>query len=397
MKRIMFVASALLLGLAFWIIKVGWAQKSNSDDADKCQQKNWFEINTSGTLKVVRDKKGREIFGPGRPPNEGYSITYRRLDPTTKKPMEDPRTFFAVGNQFSEEQLICEECEKYKKRLRDQAIATVTTKDGVLRINSNFYFFEKDGKLKIVRIIENISNYPVQLISIRAQYDARLSSNKATQFGKVKSDRPHKIAQSQPKFAPSNTFVSGSWTPAAPLFHPSCEPCPPYCDLTLTAGEGEKELICVECPEDGSSVLEYMAINVPKGQDPKAIIDRRKPKGGCEHSIVVDVWDGGVKVDDIDLGKLGIGEVICVDCPKTGGETFIVQPVSILGNAIDSIKNLRDSGRCQLAIHVDNGGFGSANPKMVKASDGQKMVMANDGQIGPGEEQAVVQILTTQK
>ena len=73
MKRIMFIALALLLGLTLWIIKVGWAQKSNPNDAGQREQKNRFEINAWGTLKVVRNRKGEEIFGPGRPANEGYS------------------------------------------------------------------------------------------------------------------------------------------------------------------------------------------------------------------------------------------------------------------------------------------------------------------------------------
>lgn len=371
MKRIMFVALALLLGLALWTIKVGWAQKSNTDNVGQRQQKNLFEINTWGTLKVVRNKEGKEIFGPRTPPNEGYSIAYQRLDPKTKKPMEAPKVFFAVGDQFSEDQLICEECEEYKMRLQeeykkrlqeDQAIATVTTKDGVLRVSSNFYFIEKEGRLKIVRIIENISKYPVQLISIRAQYDARLIPDKTTQFGKViKSDKPNKNDQTQPKLTPSNSFVPGSWTTAAPLLHPTCDPCPPYCDLELKPSQGERELICVECPEDGSSVLEYMTHKVKMGEDLQAIITKLKADRECEHSIVVDVWNGCLAVED-KSEPLGRGDVICVDCPKKGVETFIVQPVSTLGNVMDPIKMLRDSGLCQLAIYVNNGSPGPANP-----------------------------------
>jgi len=388
MKRMMFIAIAMLLGLALWIINIGWAQKSYHDDVGKRQQKNLFEINVWGTLKVVRNKDGKDIFGPGRPPNEGYSIAYQRLDPKTKKPLEDTRTFFAVGNQFSEEHLICEECEEYQKRLPYQAIATVTTKDGVLRISSNFYFPGKEGNLKIVRIIENISRHPVRLISIRAQYDASLSSNKETQFGKVKSYKSNKIGQTRPMFTSSNAFLSGSWTTAAPLFHPSCDPCPPYCDLELTTSEGEKEIICVECPEDGSSVLEYMAIKVPAGKDPDVAIKAQRAKGECEHSIIVDVWNDGFIVDKNDPGKLGIGEVICVDCSKTEGETFIVQPVPIPGNAADPIKNLRDSGLCQLAIHVDKG---ASLPTIPTAGN------ANVGKLGPGEKLAVVEFLNPLK
>src|SRR5262245_46743957 len=271
MKRTMFVALALLLGLALWIIKVGWAQKSSTDDVGQRQQKNWFEINTWGTLKVVRNMEGKEIFGPGRPSNEGYSIAYQRLHPRTRKPMEAPRVFFAVGDHYSEKQLVCKECERLQ---RDQAVAAVTTTDGILRINSYFYFLEKEEKLKIVRAIENISKYPVQLIAIRAQYDARLGSNEATQFGKVKSGGPPKIAQAQPQFAPSNAFVPNFMGPAAPVLFPSCQPCPPACELSLILSKGEREVICVECPEDGSSVLEYMAISVPAGQDPDDAIKK---------------------------------------------------------------------------------------------------------------------------
>jgi len=384
MKRIVFVALALLFGLSLWIVKDSWAQKSNTNDLGQYQQRNWFEINTWGTLKVVRNRQGREIFGPGRSPNEGYSIAYQRLHPTTKKPIEAPKVFFAVGDHFSEKQLLCEEC---KRRQRDQAVATVTTMDGILRINSDFYFLEREGKLKIVRTIENISNYPVRLVSIRAQYDARLGSDKATQFGKDKSYKPRKTAQTQPQFAPSSAFVSGFWTPAAPLFHPSCDPCPPYCDLSLIASPGEKELICVECPKDGISVLEYMAISVPVGQYPQTEIDKQKANGECEHSIIVDVWDRHVIVDG-KLKNLGEGEVVCVDCPKTGGETLIVQPVSGRGGVIDPKRNLRNSGLCQFAIDVDKG---SSLASTLNKGETQ------DGQLGPGEQQAVVVILDTER
>jgi len=380
MKRTMFVALALLLGLALWIIKVGWAQKSNPDDAGQREQKNWFEINAWGTLKVVRNKEGKVIFGPGRPPNEGYSIAYQRLHPRTRKPIEAPKVFFAVGERYSERQLLCEECEKRRKRQPDQAVATVTTTDGVLRVNSGFYFMEEEGKLQIIRTIENISKNPVQLISIRAQYDARLGSNVATQFGKVKPEGQHKSSQAQPQFAPSNAFISSFIAPAAPVFFPSCTPCPPDCDPSLIASAGEKELICVECPEDGNSVLEYMTSKIPVGQEPQ------KPTGECEHSIMVDVWNGqvivGGKPDD-----RGIGEIICVDCPKTGGETLIVQPITSPGNALDQVKKLRADGQCQLAIHVDNSGSQPTIPKGGKA---------NDGHLGSNEQLAVIEILSTQ-
>jgi hypothetical protein len=386
MKRTMFVALALLLGLALWIIKVGWAQKSNTDNVGQRQQKNRFEINDWGTLKVVRDEDGREIFGPGRPPNEGYSIAYRRLDPRTRKPMEAPRAFFAVGAHYSESQLELEECDKEcKNKLhRDQAVAAVNTRDGVLCITSNFYFLEREGKLKIVRLIRNISKNPVQLVSIREQYDTRLNSETETQFGKVK---PPKISQAQPKFTSPNAFVSGSWMTAAPIFHPYCDPCPPYCDVTLTLSAGGKEVICVECPKAGSSILEYMAKKVPPGQDPQTLIRNWMDKGGeCEHSIIVDVWNGQVKfsVDDKRPGELRIGELICVNCPKTAEATFIVQ--AVLEDATYT------PGQCQLAIHVDKGAYESANPKTGKTT-----ANVNDGQIGPNEQMATVQFFNVQK
>jgi hypothetical protein len=390
MKRMMFVALALLFGLTLWIIKVGWAQKSDPRGVGQREQNNWFEINAWGTLKVVRNKKGREIFGPKRPPNEGYSIAYQQLHPETKKPIGTPKVFFAVGDSFSEKQLICEECEERQKRKRDQAVATVTTTDGILQINSTFHFNEKDGKLKIVRIIENISEVPVQLISIRAQYDARLGSKEAMQFAKVKpheSDKPRKIGQTQPGFTPSKSFISGSWTTAATLFHKPCDPCPPYCELELTPSSGEKELICVGCPADGSSILEHMTINLSAGQDPQAVINRWKDKGGCEHSIIVDVWNRQVIVDGKLREDLGTGEIICVDCPKTGGETFVVQPAPILGSVIDTIKNMRDSGKCQLAIYANNGGSYYTDPRRGNA---------NDGYLGPGGHLATIQNLNTQ-
>jgi hypothetical protein len=384
MKRTMFVAPALLLGLALWIIKVGWAQKDYRYDAGQGQQKNRFEINDWGTLKVVRNEDGRDIFGPGRPPNEGYSIAYQRLDPRTRKPKEAPRVFFAVGAYYSVRQLVCKECED--KLPLDQAVAAVMTKDEALLVTSKFYFLEKVGKLKIVRLIKNISRYPVQLVSIRAQYDARLSSDTETQFGKV---NPPKISQTQPKFAPSNGFISGSWMTAAPLFHPTCDPCPPYCDISLTLSSGEKEIICVECPTAGSSVLEHMAKKVPPGQDPQALIGNLREKGECEHSIIVDVWNGQVTVsaDDKRLRGLAVGELICVDCPKTGEETFIVQPV-----LEDETATKRADGQCQLAIHIDKGGYESANPKTGKTT-----AKVNVGQIGPNEQMGTVQYLNVQK
>lgn len=397
MKRMMFVALALLFGLTLWIIKVSWAQKNKPNEIAQRQQKNqhqqqnWFEINAWGTLKVVRNKQGKEIFGPGRPPNEGYSIAYQRLDKRTKKPIGTPKVFFAVGNYYSKEQLSCEECEKRYKRQRNQAVATVTTTDGILQINSTFHFLEKEGKLKIVRIIENISNDLVQLISIRAQYDARLGSKEAMQFGKVKpheSDKPHKIGQTQPKFTPSKAFISGSWTTAAPLFHPPCNPCPPYCDLTLTPVIGEKEIICVGCPKDGSSVLEHMVINASLGQDPQTVIDNWKDQSWCEHSIIVDVWNSQVLVDGKLREDLGTAEIICVDCPKTGDETFIVLPAPIQGNATDTINKMRAEGQCQLAIYTNKGGSGYADPSRSKAIDSY---------LDPEEHLAVDQTLNTQK
>lgn len=378
MKRIMIVATITLMSLSVWIIKESKAQKDQANAQKYDQQKNWFEINAQGTLKIVRNKKGEIIFGADRMPNEGYSIAYQLLDPKTKKPLGSPRIFFAVGNHYSKDQLKCEECEKLWKRKRDQAIATVT--DGTLRINSDFYYLEKEGKLKIVRTIENISNQLVQLIAIRTQYDSRLGSTKATQFGKVRQ----KLSRDQSPFlVPGHAFNSNFSGFASPNITPSCTACPPYCDLPLNASAGEKELICVDCPKDGSSVLNYLAMSIPVGQYPQTEIDKQRSMGMCQHSIIVDVWNGTAFVDGRNI-SLGEGEVLCVDCPKGGAENLIVQPVSGRGGIVDPRRNLRNSGLCQLAVDVDKGG--------AMASD-----LKNDSQLGPGEHHAVIVILDPER
>ncbi len=386
MKRIVIVVFVLLSAAGLKVAQYSHAQKNLLYAQKAYQNQNRFEITIQGTLKVVRNKKGEIIFGTDKSPNEGYSIAYQQLNNKTKMPVGKPAVFFAAGDHFSKEQLKCEECERFWKRTQNQAVATAT--DGILRVNSDFYYSEKEGKLRIVRTVENISTQPVQLIAIRTQYDARLGSDKQTVFGEVRS---HKAKQVTSSFNTDNSIITGFLSSPSLLLLPPCQPCPPDCDLPLTASQGEKELICVDCPKDGSSILNYQAISIPNGQYPQNEIDRQKEKGGCQHSVIVDVWNGTI-FNDGKLIKLAEGEIICVDCPKDEASNLIVQPVANSTGAGSIKQNLRNSGLCQLAVNAEKRGSAFSGQSIAKNSSNKK-----NGQLAPGEQQQFIVTLDTER
>lgn len=75
MKRTSVVAMVLLAALI--LLAQG---KREAITAALPQEPLRFDVCESGTLKAVRDKQGKEIFGSNRPPNEGYVVGYQLVD-----------------------------------------------------------------------------------------------------------------------------------------------------------------------------------------------------------------------------------------------------------------------------------------------------------------------------
>ncbi len=329
----MIVAVTLLAGFGGWLISNSQASKTDQS-AEKTTYGNRIEITPWGTLKVIKDKQGMEIFGKERPTNEGFSLSYQLLDPKSDKPASEIRTIYAIGDSFSgNKQEECEICQK------NRSAAITKTKDGVLKITSNFYLDPKSGLLKISRYIENLSKNPVRMAAVRLQHAQSLSSDKPGLFGIIDLKRmkiPNQTSQNRPQPGISNALFSGFMPTGA--FEPDiyCILCPPYCDtIYLTVSPSQSMYVCAKC--DGNNVLQV-------DSDQGKIVT----SANCTDPVKIEGWNGDLKGVSIDARR----QLICLNC-----ENSKVVPKALTNTSDAYIKELQSKtpNQCQLALNVDRG------------------------------------------
>lgn len=333
MKRLITVAVTILIGLGVWFVGKGQADRVTPTAVKQESRNDRVEITPWGTLKSLKNKNGKEIFGKDISANEGYSLSYQLLDSKTGKSAGEEHTIYAIGNGFSGNEQDCEICKK------NRLAAITKTKDGVLRITSNFYLNPQSGLLKVSRYIENLSKNPVRIVAVRLQYDQRLASDKPGLFGIIdmkKTKIRNEVGFSQSPNSISNTLISG-FLPATTV-EPDiyCVYCPPNCEPKyLTVSPGRTMYICAKC--DGNNVIQV-----------DSYVGNIFTSANCTTSIKIEGWDGDSKGANTPPRR----QLICLTC-----ENSKVVPKTLADTSDSYIKSLQDAkpSQCQLPIRIDRG------------------------------------------
>ncbi len=342
MKRIIVVALSLMAGLSIWIAKYANAGEGNFSKSAPIEERSRFEKSDWGTLTVVRDKNGNEIFGEGKPTNEGFSVAYQVLDNFTGKPKKgeaEKQVYF--NRRYPIDLTYCPTCQR--RNNINQAVSTAITKDGTLMITSSFEFDPKTELLTVYRRIRNISNEPevskrnvdVNLVSIQVQYEPQLASNKPSYVGLIGASKKQATSQSNR----ANNFASQlSFLSPATLLVP-CEYCPPAdcTNLTLTLGESEEGIICVDCPGDADPVRTRVQLNVPGAS--------------CKHPIKIVEWNSVISGGGgLSAGvRPGEDKFVCVHCPKLASDVVTVESFPAFGTTAANIANTHS---CTAVVRV---------------------------------------------
>jgi len=325
MKRMMFVVLGLLFGFSLLIFNDIQARKGESPT-----QPARFEMSNLGTLSYVRTRQGVEF----KMPNEGFSLTYQLLDKKGKNPKSSPREIYAIGASISSDLLECKVCK--------QGVATTaTTKDGALKVNTNFYLDEEKGVLKIARFIQNLSDSPVRILSAKVQVDARLTTGEPARFGVVDF---RKISRTWPQPGRADALVSNLMAPIFQPFNLPCELCPPFCEKFVSVSPGDREVVCVQCREDGKIVWDYKELSAGGSFDPVT----------CPNAVIANGWNHV----SARFSRPPKREVICIDCPTDGNPNASQQRHTSSGGAFDValIANERAKGKCKFAVIIDREG-----------------------------------------
>jgi hypothetical protein len=325
MKRTMFVALGLLFGLSMLIFSDIQARKNGGDTLSLGQQSARFEMSNLGTLSYLRTMRGVEF----KMPSEGFSLTYQLLDKKGKNPKSRPREIYAIGATISGDLLECKVCK--------QGVATTaTTKDGVLKVNTNFHLDERLGVLKVVRFIQNLSDKPVRILSAKVQVDGRLTTGEPARFGVVDFQR---ISQMWPQPGRTDVLVSNLMPPNFQPFNLPCEFCPPHCEKFISVSSGERKVVCVQCEENGDIVWDFKPLRAGESVDPAT----------CPNPVIANGWN----YVPAGFSRPPKREVICIDCP--GAEQ---QHHTSSGGATDAalIASERAKGKCKFAVTIDREG-----------------------------------------
>lgn len=367
MNRIAITAIALLV--SFITCLTAYQKQANSAPTieQQAQKNDRFELTPWGALKSVKDKSGKEIFGEERSPNEGVAISYQQLHPVTKRPIAPLQVAYFFSDKSTE-------TERCKFCPQSRTAVTSKTKDGILLINSNFFYDPQTGLLKVARFIQNLSNKPVGIYA-SAQVDARLSTQTPVQFGIVnpKQISGAKIASSTATIAfpaeKASSFATGLVT--FDLLPIPCVLCPDRCggESLITVWPGKDKYLCAECVKgDGSDEV-------------KILWDIRETSTpNCKNPV--------------KLTSTLNSYLVCVDCNSSGDGSILSHDIplpnpTLLAGKINDERRSCDSNDkencCKLAIGIDGqiknvfGGssLGSASePGISQNILGSRQVMA---------------------
>jgi len=345
-KQTACITLAVLTILGIWLRQNIQAQKERSAGASPVQTLSRFEQSETGagTLTVVRNSKGEEIFGKTLNTNEGYSIAYQIQGPLPKKQKASPIAVFATANNHSKDLLICEKCSQKNRELQqidpNAAVATAVTSDHALMITSSFKFDPTTERLAVHRIIENISNDPevcgvpivartVKLLSVLLQYHSRLWSGIPPQAGIPKWGK-HPLPSAPPK---GKSFISNFLPVTGLAVTSSCGFCPTQCELSVDLKPSSVTTLCVSCPgkydKKDKIYHEFMNGIVSPGND-------------CPNPIVM----GGFASSADILVPDGQQMLTCVKCDPGFWVTSILNTGQ---SAVDTF----ESWGCQLKIYAN--------------------------------------------
>jgi hypothetical protein len=261
-RQIVYITLAVLTGSGIWLRQNIQAQKKRSAEAPPVQALSRFEQSETGagTLTVVRNSDGKEIFGKNHNTNEGYAIAYQIQGSLPGEKNASPIVVFATSNNYSKRLLKCINCSQKNREIQqgypNAAVATAVTSDHALMITSSFKFDPLIEQLAVHRIIENISNDPqvsggpleartVKLLSVLLQYHSGLWSGIPPQAGIPKWDI-RRLPSTPPK---GKSFISNFLPGAGLAVTSTCGWCPTQCELPITSLKPSSVMtLCVSCP-----------------------------------------------------------------------------------------------------------------------------------------------------
>jgi hypothetical protein len=343
-KQIVYITLAVLTSLGIWLGQNIQAQKKHFAGASPVQALSRFEQSETGagTLTVVRNSNGKEIFGKTHSTNEGYAIAYQIQGHLPGGQKASPRVVFATANNYPKGLLECRDCSlqnrEFQKRNPNAAVATAVTSDHALMITSSFKFDTETERLAVHRIIENVSNDPevidgrrvartVKLLGILLQYHSGLSSGIAPKAGIPK------LPSAPPR---GKSFISNFLPGAGLAVTSTCGWCPTQCELTSSMKSSSVMTLCVYCP--GKYDPKLVTYNIQPGSIGYMFMNGLVSSDKhCPDAITIGGFTSDTNV------QVGVGEraLICVKCDPE----FWMTSIPNVGASTDSLG-------CQLAVQM---------------------------------------------
>ncbi|HMV85288.1 MAG TPA: hypothetical protein PLD20_06995 [Blastocatellia bacterium] len=365
MKKILAVAAVvLLIGLSIWFCLN--RQTTVTIVAP-------YEISAAGTLVSVSNGIGAPLLNPETPLNEGYVLSYRLLDQNTKEPKGAEKLIYAVDRGYSTKSIRCPECEK--RKLQSERAAQVLSMDSALMVATNFIFDAKTKRLKVYRLIKNISNEPevsnpvtVKLLAIQLQYNSVLASGSPTQLGMLKPKKDA-VTTTTEKTAHS---IFRSLLPTAQAIEHACQWCPPECEFILEYAAKERGQICVDCPDVDAAVRNTGVFF----QGGKIVTsnpghDDTHPPINCDHIIIVEPFMGKLGEVGVITTKSDQSQIVCITCPQRRGEEITkFSAVSYSNVGLLTPSGVRATYGCDVAVQINDGESAKAE---LKYEDRKKM------------------------
>ena len=350
------VSAALSVGLWFGIATSIWKPLAPATTAFASTEGFRFEKTDWGTLKAIWGPQQKELYGRTRPTNEGYLIAYRTWSQLGKGRPGPVKVVYALGDTFRG--YVLQDPQQLQTKFgvtclvcRRNNVSTVITDDGVLRINSNFIFDERNGHVRIVRVIENISSEAaVELLSIQLQHAGGLLDKESPRLGRVMPARKA-VAPKTALWHALPGMSANAWLPEAANVSPPCDFCPDNCDRQASLAPSQSLTYCINCNPDSTAPLGYRVSAVPVPAGSKE----------CQHQITLGGWDVKDQLLGAPVGSTGAKTkyaLICVNCPKEPGGSPTAVPYLLTRRSASKEEQAkrREELGCALGIEIERVG-----------------------------------------
>ncbi len=355
MKKYQLASSVLLISVLLIIVVVWVWRCCNPTVAPQIR----FETNPAGALTLIRDKDGDVIYGEGKPINEGYFIAYQVLKNDGEEAIGADKIIQATSSGYTLSSIRCPECEKRQSEYEKTTVALST--DNAMLVNTNFVLDPSTNRLKVYRLIQNISNDPeinnpirIKLTAIQLQYDQSLAGADASiQAGNLRA-----IDASKPKSTSKiSQKLNGVFFPTAQAAGDACQFCPTQCDFSVQYSAKEHGEICVDCPELNAKER-VIGVQFNGGKLVSTHPEHTPQPVNCEYKISVQPFVLSSAASDTLAHKPDETQIACITCPKKNGD--IITPFSMkcfmdIGSLL-SPTQIRLNNGCDISVKISESG-----------------------------------------